>query len=155
MSHSYASLLPASLSLPLYASLVARRSHERPTYSSQSEVWDPLADPIGTTRFFLLFVIALILRQALIIEPHEQTSVLELCKTDNRLFNKLMITFASLVAEVQRLKRHVCTTSLHVMPTRKLTRRLRPFRLWRRSILPSCSLANSTASPPRATCSCK
>jgi hypothetical protein len=42
-----------------------------------------------------------------VLEPHEQTSVLELCKTDNRLFNKIMITFASLVAEVQRLKRHV------------------------------------------------
>lgn len=73
-------------------------------------MWDPLADPIGA--LFCRRVASLtssLFSLVLILEPHEQTSVLELCKTDNRLFNKLMVTFASLVAEVQRLKKHVRT----------------------------------------------
>ncbi|KAL6052161.1 WASH complex subunit 4 [Balamuthia mandrillaris] len=53
---------------------------------SLSEVWDSTVDPI-----------------ALSLQPYEQTRIFELIKTDNKLFNKMMIVFASLCVEMRTL----------------------------------------------------
>lgn len=54
---------------------------------SLSKVWDFDSDPVE-----------------LDIKPYEQTTILELTKTDNKLFNKVMIVFGSLVGEIKKLK---------------------------------------------------
>lgn len=41
---------------------------------------------------------------ALKLEPYEQTNIFELVKTDNKLFNKLLLVFASLCVEAERLE---------------------------------------------------
>eukprot|EP01088_Endostelium_zonatum_P014541 TRINITY_DN3239_c0_g1_i1.p1 TRINITY_DN3239_c0_g1~~TRINITY_DN3239_c0_g1_i1.p1 ORF type:complete len:1217 (-),score=305.58 TRINITY_DN3239_c0_g1_i1:81-3731(-) len=54
---------------------------------SLSEAWDSTVDPIG-----------------LDIQPYEQTKILELIKTDNKLFDKVLIVFVSLCAEMRKLE---------------------------------------------------
>jgi WASH complex subunit 7 len=54
---------------------------------SLAEVGDLNADPI-----------------ALNIQPYEQTNVVQLVRTDNKVFNKVIITFAALCVEMQHLK---------------------------------------------------
>jgi len=44
---------------------------------------------------------------ALSFQPYEQTKILELVKTDNKLFNKIIIVFASLCVEMRKLKEEV------------------------------------------------
>ena len=54
---------------------------------SLSKVWDFDTDPIE-----------------LDIKPYEQTSIIELAKTDNKLFSKIIIVFSSLCQEIKKLK---------------------------------------------------
>lgn len=54
---------------------------------SLSKVWDIDTDPIE-----------------LDIRPYEQTSIIELAKSDNKLFSKIIIVFSSLCAEIKKLK---------------------------------------------------
>jgi WASH complex subunit 7 len=53
---------------------------------SLSDVWDSTVDPVGLS-----------------FEPYEQTKLVELTKSDNKLFNKILIVFASLSSEMKRL----------------------------------------------------
>lgn len=53
---------------------------------SLSDVWDSTVDPIGLN-----------------FEPYEQTKIVELTKSDNKLFNKILLVFASLSSEMKRL----------------------------------------------------
>lgn len=53
-----------------------------------SEAHNPLSDPLG-----------------LDLAPYEASSLIELVKTDNKLFDKLMLVFASLVLEMKKLAR--------------------------------------------------
>ncbi|XP_071809991.1 WASH complex subunit 4-like [Asterias amurensis] len=55
--------------------------------SSIGDAWDFTLDPVS-----LQFL------------PYEQTSILELIKTDNKIFNKVMTVFASLCCEMNKLK---------------------------------------------------
>jgi WASH complex subunit 7 len=52
-----------------------------------SEVSDPNTDPVGIS-----------------IVPYEQTNILQLVRTENKLFNKVIVVFASLCLEIQKLK---------------------------------------------------
>jgi len=54
---------------------------------SLSEAWDSTVDPIG-----------------LDIQPYEQTKILDLIKTDNKLFDKVLIVFVSLCSEMKKLE---------------------------------------------------
>eukprot|EP00005_Dracoamoeba_jomungandri_P006864 CAMPEP_0174266912 /NCGR_PEP_ID=MMETSP0439-20130205/31901_1 /TAXON_ID=0 /ORGANISM="Stereomyxa ramosa, Strain Chinc5" /LENGTH=1083 /DNA_ID=CAMNT_0015354161 /DNA_START=59 /DNA_END=3310 /DNA_ORIENTATION=+ len=53
---------------------------------SLSDVWDAMMDPV-----------------ALHLDPYEQTKVINMIKTDNKLFNKIMLVFASLCVELRKL----------------------------------------------------
>lgn len=64
------------------------REIEEALDQSLSEVWDVDVDPIS-----------------LDMRPYEQTTLLELIKTDNKLFNKIMIVFSSLSLELEKLSR--------------------------------------------------
>jgi WASH complex subunit 7 len=55
-----------------------------------SEVWDAMEDPVGLNA-----------------QPYEQTTVLQLVRTDNKLFNKVTLIFASLCLEMKHLTEHV------------------------------------------------
>lgn len=57
---------------------------------SLSEVWDAIVDPI-----------------ALAIEPYEQTHILELVNTDNKVFNKIITVFGALCSEIKHLSETV------------------------------------------------
>jgi WASH complex subunit 7 len=50
-------------------------------------VWDYTTDPLSLN-----------------FTPYEQTNILQLVRTDNKIFNKVVIVFASLCAEMQQLK---------------------------------------------------
>lgn len=58
------------------------RSIEEALRETISEVWNPQLDPI-----------------ALKLVPYEQTNILELVKTENTAFNKVLLVFASLCKE--------------------------------------------------------
>jgi hypothetical protein len=57
---------------------------------SRGELWDPTSDPL-----------------ALSFKPYEQTRLVELIKTDNKLFNKILIVFSSLCVEMCKLTEEV------------------------------------------------
>jgi WASH complex subunit 7 len=58
-----------------------------------SENWDPITDPVNLS-----------------LQPYEQTNILELIRTDNKVFNKVIIIFSALIQEVAELKE---TVSIH------------------------------------------
>jgi hypothetical protein len=58
---------------------------------SLSDVWDLTVDPIS-----------------LDLAPYEQTHILRLVSTDNKIFNKVILVFASLCQEMQSLRDTVC-----------------------------------------------
>ena len=62
------------------------RSIEEALRETISEVWNPQMDPI-----------------ALKLVPYEQTNILELVKTENTAFNKVLLVFASLCKETTTL----------------------------------------------------
>jgi len=64
---------------------------------SLSEVWEPAIDPIG-----------------LYLQSYEQTSLIELVRTDNKLFNKIIMVFASLCLEIDQLKTQAKTKIIPV-----------------------------------------
>jgi WASH complex subunit 7 len=67
------------------------REIEEALHESLSDVWDATVDPV-----------------ALSIAPYEQSSILELLNTENKLFNKVMLVFASLCSEASQLISIVC-----------------------------------------------
>ncbi|XP_078343242.1 WASH complex subunit 4-like [Oculina patagonica] len=76
-------------------------------YASQLKaIEDALDDSVGDSWDFTLDPIAL---QTL---PYEQSRLLELIKTDNKVFNKVVMVFASLCREMDQLK-HEATTKFY------------------------------------------
>lgn len=57
---------------------------------SLNNVWDATVDPIGLS-----------------FAPYEQTNVVQLIHTDNKVFNKIMMIFVSLSSEMTFLKETV------------------------------------------------
>ena len=62
------------------------RSIEEALRETISEVWDPTKDPISLN-----------------LKPYEQTNILELVKTENVVFNKVLLVFSSLSKESMTL----------------------------------------------------
>lgn len=62
------------------------REMEEALDASLVEVWDPLGDPVE-----------------LITEPYESASLVDLVKTDNKLFGKIILVFSSLCLEMKKL----------------------------------------------------
>jgi WASH complex subunit 7 len=54
---------------------------------SLNEVWDSTIDPISLS-----------------VKPYEQTNLIQLIKTDNKVFNKVLLVFASVCSEIHQLK---------------------------------------------------
>ena len=57
---------------------------------SLSEAWDYTVDPI-----------------ALSFRPYEQTNIIQLIKSDNKVFNKVMLVYSALCSEVNQLRQTV------------------------------------------------
>ena len=55
-----------------------------------SQVWDYTTDPLSLS-----------------LKTYEQTPLLQLVKTDNKIFNKLLLVFTSLCSEIEHLKEQV------------------------------------------------
>ncbi len=70
---------------------------------SLSEVWDSQVDPL-----------------TLSVKPYEQTSLLHLIKTDNKVFNKILLVFSSLCSEIQQLKEIVRSLKFILLYCRRL-----------------------------------
>ena len=66
------------------------RSIEEALRETISEVWDPLKDPVSLNTV-----------------PYEQTNIIQLINTENSLFNKVLLVFASLGKESSSLIRIV------------------------------------------------
>ncbi len=72
------------------------RTIEEAIDETLSDVWDPTVDPISLS-----------------LQPHEQAKFFELVKTDNKLFNKIILVFTSLCTEMKKLADEVrCHHSL-------------------------------------------
>lgn len=67
------------------------RSIEEALRETISDVWDPLKDPVSLN-----------------LEPYEQTNIIHLINTENSLFNKVLLVFASLGKESNNLVKIVC-----------------------------------------------
>ncbi|KAK3584050.1 hypothetical protein CHS0354_031097 [Potamilus streckersoni] len=73
-------------------------------YATQlKEIEDALGDSVGDSWDMTLDTIALQLA------PYEQTTLLQLIKTDNKIFNKIITVLASLCSEMQHLKHEADT----------------------------------------------
>jgi WASH complex subunit 7 len=66
------------------------RDYEEALDESLSEVWDATADPV-----------------ALFIQPHEQAEMIQLAKTDNKIFTKVMSVFGTLCNQIRLLRETV------------------------------------------------
>lgn len=108
--------------------------------------WDPERERAKPLPFFFLshfFFSLLVDPIALEVTPYEQTNLLELIATDNRVFNKIMKVFVWLSDEsrlletiVSRCRRLLSITHIH-------------------SLISSCRVRPKTSSTRRCSCSAK
>lgn len=66
------------------------RDYEENLDESLSEVWDSNADPV-----------------ALFIQPYEQSEIIQLAKTDNKIFTKVTSVFGTLCNQIRLLREAV------------------------------------------------